>query len=473
MAIHLTCPICKQSRAVSTDMPGQSLACPHCYPPEAAIAESTLPPLLIPEEHRTPVVVGTLAESPSSASANEVIAEGITDIPFVVPVQMPRPARRTPAPSVDPGETITLKLRVLADPVRLGSEILDAELTSVGLVLQGRAGNLVIIFGSDVESRGALLRLPWQDHVVEVKLIQPGVDQVRMACDLAAYLRGERRRFHIDDYRLGVVLPILALLPLICPLASLTVLALSRDPWTEHLKLLGWSALCLAVTGGLLFWARYEVPSVVKRVLWSLLLGLFCNGVPVVAVVWGLSWWVSLRPIPDSRWKEFTDPNKMFCVQFPGNAQERLVPVEGDPGLNRKLYVVDLKAMAYIVSVIEIPRHQMKFITMEQRFKGVRDGMLQSKPGSKLISEQPITHDGNTGRELVLHFPKEGNLVVRLIAVDTHMYLLIAGGQKYHAQTPDVQRFFRSFRVLPPAAGNIPHRLAGQSTRPGVVVRML
>jgi hypothetical protein len=85
---------------------------------------------------------------------------------------------------------------------------------------------------------------------------------------------------------------------------------------------------------------------------------------------------------------------------------------------------------------------------VEQRFVGARQGMIANSPGASMVGEKEITLDGNPGRETVLKAPDKGTLVVRMYAVRPRIYLLFTGGKNFQPTSPEIEKFFSSFRLL-------------------------
>jgi hypothetical protein len=163
------------------------------------------------------------------------------------------------------------------------------------------------------------------------------------------------------------------------------------------------------------------------------------------------------RSIPASAWKEFTPPGGRCSVLMPGTP---VLQRKGLLGLavNGEVHGVELKKpdAAFFLAYFDLPRKDGKRIPMDERFlfAGAREGMISSSPDAIAEGEREVTLDGNPGREFTFTIKGKGKMMVRMYLTRTRLYGLLAGGSNIHPDSPDVKKFFDSFRIEgQPAAG--------------------
>jgi hypothetical protein len=187
-------------------------------------------------------------------------------------------------------------------------------------------------------------------------------------------------------------------------------------------------------------------------ILTLVIVGVLVAGAAVFGVVKVVDMVVHGKTITDNDWREFSGPDKKFKVLMPGTPTRKEQAI---PGLRQpmSIHVVDLNAKAFFVGYLDIPPEDFHRVPVEDRFNGAREGMLKSTPNSKVVSEKPITLDGNPGRELVVSVPGRMRLVVQIVLVDLRFYILTAVGPGYTPETADVTKFLSSFQIQKPGGG--------------------
>src|SRR5262249_38201423 len=113
-------------------------------------------------------------------------------------------------------------------------------------------------------------------------------------------------------------------------------------------------------------------------------------------------------------------------------------------------YVVEVKRpnSAFFFCHFPLPREEIGRMPLNDRFEGARLGMLANTPGATFISQRDIKLDRHPGREYVLDVQKKGKMTVRIYCVDEReLYMLLAGGDNFEPNTPDVVKFCDSFKL--------------------------
>jgi hypothetical protein len=151
-------------------------------------------------------------------------------------------------------------------------------------------------------------------------------------------------------------------------------------------------------------------------------------------------------PIPKDSWVEFASPDKRFKVLMPGKPELQKKPMKGvAPGT--KLYLVELKSSAFVVSTLDIPAKALAGLPLDHWFRGAGQGFADRIPGGKIDSSKKIEIDGSPGREIVVKAANKGLFVVRMYLVDCRLYLLGAGGSDVMADNADLAKFLSSFKL--------------------------
>jgi hypothetical protein len=153
--------------------------------------------------------------------------------------------------------------------------------------------------------------------------------------------------------------------------------------------------------------------------------------------------------LPESSWVEYPIPNLDCSVLLPGWPRTIQQPI---PGTNRMMtcHVLELTKptnCAFFISGFRMSRAEFNQIPVEQRFEGAKQGGLANAPGAKLVSERNLTMQGCQAREFVMSVKGQGKMITRVLFADTTMYVLLAGGTKFEPNSPDVVKFFDSFKL--------------------------
>jgi Concanavalin A-like lectin/glucanases superfamily len=431
---NAACPRCKKPLSILLTEPNSMVQCPSCHS-----------------------IFGT-NEAVQKGASNSTTEGAFAATPVAAPartVDAPKISRHIALP-------IPLKFRVANDPQNVWSGEIDADLASDGLELIKIADgeDAVVPFDSEVRhGGGADIAVHCDGVTVTLTLITPGVDQVRMARELAAFLRGNRSRFDSGDYRLPRTLFILATLPLALPVvAGVAMFILAEHPPTDIRPIIYWCLPSVALALVLYWYARSGMPSVKSRVQIGLLLTTLVTVIPGAYLAWRYVDPFLFFPGPplidDKQWVEFVCPQKEFRVDFPGQATVKEGPMPGIRPRVGKIQAVELGHSAYLVSYYDFG--PLDAIPDGDRvFEEVRDTFLQRIPGTTVSKEHDINFAGFLCREITLAEPKRGNRIARVFLTEGRIYTLAVGGRHYDSDSPNVKRFFESFHLtqlpIPPA----------------------
>jgi hypothetical protein len=117
---------------------------------------------------------------------------------------------------------------------------------------------------------------------------------------------------------------------------------------------------------------------------------------------------------------------------------------------NARTYAVEVKEpdSGFGIIYFELPEDEWEKLPMEQRFALIRQGIAAKSPATAVVADKKITLNGNSGREHVLKDPEKGTLVVRFYAIRPRIFILFAGGKNFQPNSPEIEKFFSSFRLL-------------------------
>lgn len=170
-------------------------------------------------------------------------------------------------------------------------------------------------------------------------------------------------------------------------------------------------------------------------------------------------------------WKEFVSQEGRFSVRMPAppklNRQEADTPSGKVPSY---LYVAEDRAGGYMVGYADFPNYSESPDFVRAVLDGVRDKVLASAPGMRLLSEKEITVEGHAGRELLV---TNGYLLFRaetfLARGRSYQLLLVTllnaafNNGRAGMDAADMtdfytglsKRFFGSFKLLPASAATV------------------
>jgi hypothetical protein len=162
-----------------------------------------------------------------------------------------------------------------------------------------------------------------------------------------------------------------------------------------------------------------------------------------IAVVLGLA----LLGCQDA-WVPFSSPEGRFAVEFPTPPVRAESPVETPAGpATMHTHTAKGPSAAYVVAWADYPPEALQ-ADLEQMFDQTRAGLVANLRG-ELVSEEKLEIQGRPGRALTLRVGGAGTVLeARLVLVDERLYQVAVVNSEGHADTPEAQRFFRSFEIL-------------------------
>jgi hypothetical protein len=163
----------------------------------------------------------------------------------------------------------------------------------------------------------------------------------------------------------------------------------------------------------------------------------------------GLSLPLLLGAAQEAEWKAFKPREGNFSVLLPGKPKEQQQAVRTPSGtIDVNLYVAELKGGTFAVGYAEFPEQTVKPGTTGRRLDNARDGAV-ANAGGKLTKERRINLDRYPGREVHIEIDGKGNVLTRFYAVKNKLYQLVVLGSKDRVYSPDTEKFFDSFQLLP------------------------
>jgi hypothetical protein len=149
-------------------------------------------------------------------------------------------------------------------------------------------------------------------------------------------------------------------------------------------------------------------------------------------------------------WQDFTPPQRDFSVSLPGQPNELKQPLPGGGGMIAVYLVIDMKTgLAYTLNSFTLPAAEQNW-PLERNLADFKAGMLAQLPGAQITREAKVQLGGHPGMEFQIE--KQAAIgritsVARVAIVRGRIYSASVAGQGITSATPDVARFFNSFRI--------------------------
>ena len=146
---------------------------------------------------------------------------------------------------------------------------------------------------------------------------------------------------------------------------------------------------------------------------------------------------------PQPKSNTLTDPENRFTVDMPAE------PFLEDRRPGRRSYSTRAKGMVFCYSYVTISQEELPRATPQQRIEAARDQMAKGLGQFVLESDKPIKFDKYEGREVEIRVGvPQGRRVAKLLMIENRVITLMVDGPDVTAETPDVVRFFQSFKLI-------------------------
>lgn len=158
--------------------------------------------------------------------------------------------------------------------------------------------------------------------------------------------------------------------------------------------------------------------------------------------------WPSVQQ-PD--WVEFKSLDGGFAAAMPSRPQTSTLAIQTSRG-TLFTHMVSVNAQdrnEYLVSWTEYPEKSVELRATEQTFNKMRDALIWQKQG-KLLSDTAGSQQGYPARTIVFSLPEAKFVTVMFCFVENRSYQVLIETKETTA--PEVDRFFRSFKLLPAGA---------------------
>jgi hypothetical protein len=484
MSILVQCEKCSRQLRVPETAAGKKVRCPVCHsvfsaqPVPSAVPSAPAPPASIPSGLAMPLQqarpVPPSAPTPVMPESS-ALKLGIQETPAPRPVRAVSPLPETEAPrpvlpvkrrSFSP---LRFPVMVTADPDKKLKGRLEAQINSDGLTLwQGKNEAAHAPVGTSCRYLGKnRFVLTLDDREVTLAAIPPRKYQHRLARDVVAFLREEKSSLREADYNMPVALYLAAGAPLSVAIVAIIFRIATQSPAWASAGIWGgiWGGVGGGLAGAAFAMVQREKWPMAGRVVLSL--GMTAVGYTALVLTLVISAVAGGPHIDAGAWKEFSPPGGRFRIEMPGKPEFKNLPAVA--GVPLRMWMVELKSpnSAFAVEYGDIPPGQLNLIPVEQRFMGARQGMLANTPNSEVVSEKALTLKGHPGREFVLRIRGHGQMIVHTYLVGNRFFVLLAGGDRFGPNSPDVQKFLNSFqlqeaapppgvRKVPPQRGAVP-----------------
>jgi hypothetical protein len=283
--------------------------------------------------------------------------------------------------------------------------------------------------------RNPLVSAPWSESVPQVSRPVPEAPDPWPGSEEAPRRRRGRRRVS------GLALLPLALLPLGLPLVGLAF----QSGWFPML-LLGFVGLLL--TGASVGIVVVRSLPTVGRVLGAL--GVAGAGYLATALLfWVIHVAMNTPTLPGAAWQEFKSPDGSCRMQMPGPPQRKpqfVAEFNQTVDLHAVGFDTGSGKISFGYTGTDIPP-QFQHVSLDDRFRGAKEKMIQALPGATLVSERRLLlANQHPGYEFVLDGGHNGRAYTRLYVVEgRRLYMIAALGPVAEV---DAYRFLDSFQLL-------------------------
>ncbi|OLP17320.1 hypothetical protein BST81_16055 [Leptolyngbya sp. 'hensonii'] len=158
-----------------------------------------------------------------------------------------------------------------------------------------------------------------------------------------------------------------------------------------------------------------------------------------------------------SVWKSFLSQTGGFTILMPGDPLASKQTQNTQMGaIDTQMFVVERQqdSVAYMVAYSDLPPNLVQQVSkgeanVEQLFRGVRDGFVESIKG-KILDERQITLAGYPGREIWLELPRDRKARNRIFLVNQRLYqvVVVVGKDKEKYLVKSVEGYLNSFKLL-------------------------
>jgi hypothetical protein len=158
-------------------------------------------------------------------------------------------------------------------------------------------------------------------------------------------------------------------------------------------------------------------------------------------------WFRSKKEIAENEWKISEAPER-FKIAFPGTPQRRAKSV---PPFEMVVHAVEPdRNSAFMVYHTEgaLPPEK-RTLGAEKLLNDTCDGVVAKGDGGVETERSSISCGAVPGKQLVVDCPKRScRMIVRCYLTEEHLYVLMAIGNGYTPENPNVVRFFNSFEII-------------------------
>lgn len=144
----------------------------------------------------------------------------------------------------------------------------------------------------------------------------------------------------------------------------------------------------------------------------------------------------------------YTSKAGKFSAAFPGKPKEADVTAAGAKGASVVLEGKD--GNTYSVVYVDLPAATADALkspeTLEFILGATRDAAVTQMKG-KLLDDDKIKFDGNTGRDFKVELPEKKMMRNRMFIVGTRLYQVMVVGSKDFVEAKDSEAFLKSFKL--------------------------
>jgi hypothetical protein len=145
-------------------------------------------------------------------------------------------------------------------------------------------------------------------------------------------------------------------------------------------------------------------------------------------------------------WPTFKSTEENFVISLPAEPKQERNSQPGPFGNGHHIYTIDRGGIDYTISNSSFDNPPTQSKDIKQTLDFARD-LVRMVTNGKLLSDKEITFDGFTGREVKIEKNKR-IWTLRAYIIKKRMYQLMTTEPKGKEQSPEVAKFFESFKLI-------------------------
>ena len=157
--------------------------------------------------------------------------------------------------------------------------------------------------------------------------------------------------------------------------------------------------------------------------------------------------------LPTNNWYEYTAQDGSYRIKFPGKPEEQNLQIPNPLGQLTSVVPMyqDMQGQRIFICMNITAPVDPALYEVEKGLNSARDGAARMS-NSTIISEEKITLQGMSGREIILESPEGVKTLMRVFINEKQqtvsLYQILVSGTNETFDTPETRAFLDSFTVL-------------------------